>query len=370
MKHGRVGVWPRAACRTARALPLQALPFPLDRPSVRLHARARHALAISLPTLGLRTGDEVLVPTWHHGSEVQALLAAGLSVVPYELRPDLQPAEADLERLLTPRTRVLHLTHYLGFPQDGARWRRWCDDHGLLLVEDAAQAWLATTGGLPVGVHGDLAVFCLYKSVGLPDGAAAVSRTGAELPPPDRAGGRGLRWAAARGREAVLPVGAPSATLDEPYDQQADIAVNALSQAPSGLTSWLLPRSAPHSVAAARRRAAGVLLEELPHLAVPPFAVVPPGASPFVLPIAVRSRREALRCLAATGIVALDLWSTGHPAVDVRPDGVAAWLRRHVIGLPVHQDLDEAALHRIVVAARTLDTAPSSRPASDRHAVT
>ena len=46
-----------------------------------------------------------------------------------------------------------------------------------MLIEDAAQAWLATRDGTPVGSHGDLAFFCLYKSVGLPEGAALVMRS-------------------------------------------------------------------------------------------------------------------------------------------------------------------------------------------------
>src|SRR5207244_2299163 len=41
--------------------------------------------------------------------------------------------------------------------------------------EDAAQAWLATRGGAPVGRDGHLAVYCLYKSIGVPDGGAAIA---------------------------------------------------------------------------------------------------------------------------------------------------------------------------------------------------
>ena len=85
----------------------------------------------------------------------------------------------------------------LGFPVDPPRWRAWCDRHGLLLIEDAAQAWLATWDGLPVGSFGDLAVFCLYKTFGVPDGAAALCPRAA-LPAPTSRPRSGLGQAVRR----------------------------------------------------------------------------------------------------------------------------------------------------------------------------
>jgi hypothetical protein len=55
--------------------------------------------------------------------------------------------------------RALYLTHFLGFPQHAERWRAWLDRRGLLLIEDEAQAWLATQNGRPAGSIGDPAVF-------------------------------------------------------------------------------------------------------------------------------------------------------------------------------------------------------------------
>ncbi len=77
--------------------------------------------------------------------------------------------------------------HVLGFPRDAATWRRWCDDRGLLLIEDADQAWLATVDGQPVGSLGDLSIFCPYKTLPLPYLSAAVSRPAMWLCQPDLA---------------------------------------------------------------------------------------------------------------------------------------------------------------------------------------
>src|SRR5204863_8790734 len=108
--------------------------------------------------LGLGSGDVALVPAWHHGAEVEALRQAGLELVFYESGPLLEPDADELESLLAQRVRLLVVTHYLGFPQDVARWRAWCDERGLLLLEDAAHASLATAGEHPAGAYGDAAI--------------------------------------------------------------------------------------------------------------------------------------------------------------------------------------------------------------------
>src|SRR5215216_2482227 len=154
--------------------PLHELPFPLDDPDCRIYSLARQGLYMGIKALGLGPGDEILAPAYHHGSEIEALVQAGIVCRFYDIGPSLEPDEKELEGLLGPRVRALHLTHFLGFPQDAARWRAWCDERGLLLIEDAAQAWLSSREGIPVGSHGDLSIFCLYKTFGLADGAAVI----------------------------------------------------------------------------------------------------------------------------------------------------------------------------------------------------
>ena len=171
----RLSVWPPLP-PSVHLRRRRELPFPLREEGCRLFALGRHALWHGVRALGLEPRDEILVPAYHHGSEVEALTRAGLACRFYGGSDGLQPDESELEALIGPRTRALFLIHYLGFPQELARWRRWCDERDLLLIEDAAQAWLAHCDGVPVGSVGDLAIFCLYKTYGVPDGAALVSR--------------------------------------------------------------------------------------------------------------------------------------------------------------------------------------------------
>jgi dTDP-4-amino-4,6-dideoxygalactose transaminase len=162
--------------------PAAQLPYPLADPHCSLFARGRHAIWHAVAALGLRPGDRVLAPAWHHGAEIEALRVAGLAIDFYEPGPLLEFDERGLDALVRPQTRMLFVTHYLGFPCDGARWRAWCDARGLLLFEDAAHALLAHGERGPAGAVGDAAIWCLFKSFPVPDGAALRLRQEAPAP--------------------------------------------------------------------------------------------------------------------------------------------------------------------------------------------
>src|SRR5215210_559569 len=95
---------------------------------------------MGIKALGLEPGDEILVPAYHHGSGVEALIRAGLVCRFYDAGR-FEPDANELEALLNTRIRALFRIHYLGLPQDAARWRAWCDERNLLLIEVAAPAW-------------------------------------------------------------------------------------------------------------------------------------------------------------------------------------------------------------------------------------
>jgi dTDP-4-amino-4,6-dideoxygalactose transaminase len=337
------------------ARPARALPFPFTEPSCRLFARARHGLWAGARALGLAAGDEVLVPAYHHGSEVEALERAGLRCVFYAGNRGLEPDADELDALLSERTRALLIIHYLGFPQDAVRWRRWCDAHGRLLLEDAAHAWLACVDGTPAGAFGDLAIFCLYKSFGLPDGGALRLRA----PPPEPAGRPRLcalplalehaAWLSGRWRWLARAAG--RVRRPRPYDPRADFALGT-PRAASLATQLALPRAYDAGVAGLRRDHHRRLSVELSHLVHPAFATAPPDSAPLLLPIAVADKARLLAELRAAGIRALDLWSVPHPSLPAHRFPAAAGLRRSLVGLPVHQELRPRDLDSIAAAVR------------------
>jgi CelD/BcsL family acetyltransferase involved in cellulose biosynthesis len=368
MRQPFVRIWPPLPPSVYVRRPRESLPFPLEEESCEIFVNARHGLLHGARALGLERGDEVLMPAYHHGTEVEALIAAGVVCRFYDATESLEPDEAVLDGLLTERTRALYVIHYYGFPQDCARWRAWCDDRGLLLLEDAAQAWLATSGGVPVGTAGDLAIFCLYKSVGIPDGGAVVSRV------PVRAAETGGRkgvapaanlhaaWLAARSRTAAevrhaLP-GAPRRPASTSVAVETDAAraehifglVDDGAPA-SSVSRFLVRRLADPRVALRRRANFELLLAGLDGRVPDAFAHVPDGASPLVFPFETDDVEGTVERFWRAGVEAAPFWTALHPAlpIDDFPNALA-W-RRRFVALPVHQELRAGDIERIAAAA-------------------
>lgn len=347
-------VWPTLPLGAWTRSPLPSPPFPLGDAGCRIFARARHGLWHAVRAAGLRPGDRLLVPAYHHGSEVEALSRAGLDCVFYRLDDALAPDAAHLDAVCA-GARALHIVHYLGFPQDALRWRAWTVERGMLLIEDAAQAWLATRDGVPAGSVGDIAIFCAYKSFGVPDGglvrsasplpaASAAPPAGAVAALRHHAPARALAGAVHRMRDAR------SGAVAETYDSARDFALGDPDAAASRATQHLLPRLAAASAAERRRANYRVLLSRLPGAVAAPWAALPEGASPMAFPVRTGDKRALLQRLHRRGVDALDLWSTPHPLLPADLREATAALRASVVGLPVHQELSARDLDRIAAA--------------------
>jgi dTDP-4-amino-4,6-dideoxygalactose transaminase len=329
------------------------LPFPLAEPGCTLYARSRQALFHGVRGLGLSPGHRALVPAYHHGSEVEAFERAGLSCVFYAGTSGLAPDEDELESLIDPRVRALHLIHHLGFPEDAARWRAWCDLHDLLLIEDAAPAWLSVRGDRPVGSFGDLAFFSLYKTAPVPDGSAAVSRSALAQPrrrrPPDLRGLARRHGAGLLQRSAALSAIAVRVQRDRPgFDAGRAFDLGDPEEPASAPTALLLPRLALGEIAEARRRNYRRLLEPLRELVPAPFDRLADGACPWLFPVSVEGKYRLLERLEAAGVRAMDFWSVAHPSLPGERFPEARRRRATTVGLPVHQNLRDSDLDRIV----------------------
>jgi len=117
-------MWPPLPPDVWLRRPIRRRPYPLAAPGCLVLRKARQALYFGIRGLDLRPGDEVLLPAYHHGSEVEAFHRSGLGCRFYDVGPTLRPDPAALEQLVGPRTRALYLIHYLGFPQDAPKWLR------------------------------------------------------------------------------------------------------------------------------------------------------------------------------------------------------------------------------------------------------
>ncbi|MCP5157224.1 MAG: DegT/DnrJ/EryC1/StrS aminotransferase family protein [Ectothiorhodospiraceae bacterium] len=121
------------------------------------------AIELALRLAGVSSGDEVLVPAFNCRTMVEPILRIGARPALYRVSPTLE-VEIDAIARATSRTpRALVFPHYFGFPNPIRDVSKWCDDEGVVLVEDCAHAFLSTVQGVPVGGSGEFGVASLRK---------------------------------------------------------------------------------------------------------------------------------------------------------------------------------------------------------------
>lgn len=126
----------------------------------------------------LTAGDEVIVPANTYIASVLAITDNRLK--PVFVEPDPQTYNIDLQRIdqhRTSRTKAIMLVHLYGRVVFSEEIRAYCHQHGLILIEDNAQAIGATYQGVKSGSLGDAAGFSFYpgKNLGALGDAGAVT---------------------------------------------------------------------------------------------------------------------------------------------------------------------------------------------------
>ncbi|MFE3329769.1 DegT/DnrJ/EryC1/StrS family aminotransferase [Streptomyces sp. NPDC059176] len=137
------------------------------------------ALHLAVAAAGAGPGDEVVTTPVSDFGTVAPVLAQGARVVFADVRPDDGNLDPDaVEAAITPRTKAVVAVHLFGGAADVVRLREICDRHGLLLIEDCAQAWLGEDpSGRLLGTRGDIACFSLqqYKHITAGDGGLSIT---------------------------------------------------------------------------------------------------------------------------------------------------------------------------------------------------
>ena len=135
------------------------------------------ALLIALQALGIRPGDEVIVPAYTFVASYSAIIFAGGMPVLAEIDDSLTIAPADLERRITPRTKAIMPVHMLGNPCDMDAVMAIADRHGLYVIEDCCQAVGASYKGKTLGSIGHMGAFSLnvFKTITAGDGGMVVT---------------------------------------------------------------------------------------------------------------------------------------------------------------------------------------------------
>jgi dTDP-4-amino-4,6-dideoxygalactose transaminase len=334
-------------------------------------------VALACRLLGIGPGHEVLVPAYNCGTELDAVLHSGARIVGYQVSRRCEIEMEDLIARRSSRTRAVYLIHYFGWEQPMEELRRWCQEEGLLLIEDCALALFSQGPVGTIGRTGDAAIFSLPKTLGFFHGgllSMPASRT-VEMPRLAAAGFAALMKeirhsarAMALGRLERLGLygnvlsarrrlrgnrqrlgadgGLPQMPGDYYFNPEihADRALHLQACAVAGSVSCeeIVRRRRGNylRLAAALDGIKGVRLL---------YHELPEGVCPLSLPLLVSNRDACVEVLQARGIAAFPWWAGFHRnGLDWSRFPEACWLKHNMLTLPVHQGLDDRHLNYMV----------------------
>jgi dTDP-4-amino-4,6-dideoxygalactose transaminase len=357
----------------------RTLPYPLNSPHQLSFCVARSGIYHLFQALELKPTDVVLVPDYHSGTEVAAIRAAGATITFYPVLRNLEPDLEALSRLARElHPRVIYAIHYLGWPQPLNEIQALCRQEGSILIEDCALSLLSEIDRGALGAFGDYSIFCLYKTLPVPNGGLLVqnrnvlriledlklekcprlsalgrtaelalesvrsraSHVGKVLFEVKQAVGRILR----RGGARHVPVG----------DIGWDIGNVKIGMSP--ISSTVMEGLDYGQVRKKRRDNYMFLQGRLQHRVRMLRADLDEGVCPLFFPILVEDKHSAAKALRAQGIGAVEFWND---PLNYRIGADAQFLRAHVLELPIHQGVNSSQAEYICDQVLRLNLRPA-----------
>jgi dTDP-4-amino-4,6-dideoxygalactose transaminase len=121
------------------------------------------ALHLSLVVAGVGPGDEVIVPSMSYIATANCVIHAGATPVFAEVcRENYNIDPADVRRKITSKTKAVIGVHQIGLPFNINEVRAICDEHQLVLIEDAACAAGSSYNNRKIGSHSDYVCFSFH----------------------------------------------------------------------------------------------------------------------------------------------------------------------------------------------------------------
>jgi dTDP-4-amino-4,6-dideoxygalactose transaminase len=137
------------------------------------------AIEIALRALDIGPSDEVITTPMTAFATVLAILRAGATPVLADIEQDTALLSIkSVQRCISPKTKAVVLVHLHGEVRDMDSWVKFCEEQNIVLVEDCAQAHLATWQGKVAGSFGQAGAYSFYptKNLGaLGDGGMLVT---------------------------------------------------------------------------------------------------------------------------------------------------------------------------------------------------
>lgn len=338
--------------------------------------RGSYALWQGIKSLGLGPQEEVLVPAYHCGIEIEAIISAGPKHEFYAIKDDLTLDLDDIKRKIGPNTKALFIIHYFGFPQPLKELREICLKHKLILIEDCAHAFLSRDHATPLGTTGDISIFSLRKSLPVPDGGALVYASGRIMKGTRAARKPGfmntqrnlmlLRLEALRLKGSALSkiadniflpsikslfgVAKMAGAVKVSVPDSMELYLDEMDLGMSESSSKILKRINPDEIVARRRENFIFLSRKLSNLKKTRFVFqgLPDGVCPLFFPILIEDRDRVREDLKRRGVQIFVFGKDLHASLGRGDFLVAENFSARNLCLPIHQDLGLSHMSYIV----------------------
>lgn len=133
------------------------------------------ALHLCLIALGIGPGDEVIVPSFTFAATANVVALVGATPVFVDIDPLTYCLNPSLvTSAITAKTKAIVVVHLYGLPADMVSITKIAKENSLLVVEDAAQAHMASINGKMVGTFGDAAAFSFYPTKNMTSGEGGM----------------------------------------------------------------------------------------------------------------------------------------------------------------------------------------------------
>ncbi|MBN1479176.1 aminotransferase class V-fold PLP-dependent enzyme [candidate division KSB1 bacterium] len=334
----------------------------------------------------IQSGDEILVPSYNCGSEIDPFLCFGMKAMMYRVDSKLNIDIDDLRKRISKRTKIIYVTHYFGWPQHLADIAIFCEEHHLFLIEDCALSLFSNSSEGPIGRLGDAAIFSFRKTLPVPDGAALVLQSNSmiqslpETHPAFRTTAKEVapyivRWLIHSMQNRALLSNAiffldqlfahndaqhlQSDNLDMPKDYY--FSEHVLPLTISCLSSAILRTIDPEEVFIQRRKNYHQLYEGLADIdtAKPLSGALPEGVCPLLMPLVVPDVFKWQRELRRLGIKAIRWWEGFNKKLDWGEFPEAKKLKNELLVLPVHHYLTSDDINYMIHCLHMTATAQS-----------
>lgn len=140
------------------------------------------ALHLSMLVAGVNEDDEVICPSMSYVATANAIRYVGAKVVFAEVNPITYNIDIeDVQKKITPKTKAILIVHQIGMPADIDAFKQLCNEHHLVLIEDAACAVGASYKGNKIGSHSDLVCFSFHPRKVITTGDGGMVTTNNEV---------------------------------------------------------------------------------------------------------------------------------------------------------------------------------------------